>query len=686
MVSKRLQAASGALAAFILAGTVQAHPLSQRESYALPTTKTPPKIDGDLSDACWKSAFKAGEFVRFTGSAPIVEQTEAWVTTDGATLYVAFLCRDEHPELMRASETQRGSSAVEGDDHVTVVIDSQNLRRGASSFSVNPLGTQVEHLEGGTAGNITWAGDWRAASKPLPDGKGWSCELAIPFGLLRHPARARAFGLQLARSLNREGNQMIWPALPPEGQSFSGRTQFLPELRLAQPMPDQRPPTVILPYSLTTASTKGVGSRQGMDIKYPLSTTLTGLVAANPDFQTIEQDVASVNFSYNEQQVPDRRPFFAEGNEFLPTSDVFYSRRIGQFDEGLKVVGREGATSIGLVTSQSRSGEPDRTSAALALRQAVGLFSEYSVYAASDNRANRLSNRVVRASGNYGWVDGAQRNSIFFSRSQSWQGGMLKGGASDLTLSSRGAPGRPRYRVSTSSLSEDFVSDLGLVQDRNRKGWSASMGIRNQLDKGRLLSYDVDFDYFSNKRMTTGAFFNESVSLDLGINTRDGYGLDINLDGGRRQQDAASYFRDRLTGGGFSWNQRTLFQGGGLRYRSGMQGGQPTQSVSFAQGFLVSKPFSVRTSYNQQKRGGVTTRQAIATGTYRLDSLRAISARLLSQNGTGNAANVGAQTGTNLYFAYSQRSRKGTDFFLLLGDPNSGNTRSQITTKITRPL
>jgi hypothetical protein len=685
MDSKGFQAASCALVAFLMSGPAGASGPAQRESFALPTTKTAPKIDGDLSDVCWKSAFKAGDFVRFTGNAPIVEQTEAWVTTDGATLYIAFICQDEHPELMRASETQRGSSAVEGDDHVTVVIDSQNLRRGVSSFSVNALGTQVEHLEGGTASNITWSGDWKAATKPLPDDKGWACEIAIPFQLLRHPAKSKAFGLQLARSLNREGNQMIWPALPPEGQSFFSRAQFLPELRLAQPMPDQRPPTVILPYSLTTASTEGARARQGVDVKYPFSTTVTGLLAVNPDFQTVEQDVANVNFSYNEQQVPDRRPFFAEGNEFLPSSEVFYSRRIGQFDQGLKVVGREGPTSIGLVSSQSQVGEADRTSGALALRQAVGLFSEYGVYAASDNRADRLSNRVVRASGTYGWVEGSQRNSVSFARSQSWQGGVQKGGAGDVTLSSRGAPGRPRYRLSSSYLSEDFITDLGLVQDRNRQGWSASMGIRNQLDRGRLLSYDVDCDYTSNKRLTTGDFFNESISLDMGVNTRDGFGLDISLDDGRRQQDTSNYFRDRLAGGGFSWNQRTLFQGGGLRYRSGTQGGQPTRSLSLAQGFLVSKPFSIRTSYSQQQRGGVTTQQVIATGTYRIDTLRAISARLLSQNGTGNAANVGAQTGTNFYMAFSQRSRRGTDFFLLLGDPNAARTTSQMTVKVTRP-
>ena len=120
--------------------------------------------------------------------------------------------------------------------------------------------------------------------------------------------------------------------------------------------------------------------------------------------------------------------------------------------------------------------------------------------------------------------------------------------------------------------------------------------------------------------------------------------------------------------------------------RTRCRAGLPTRNMSIGQGILVSRPLSIRLNYSQQERGGVITRQAIATGTYRLDGLRALSARLLSQNGTGNAANVGGQTGTNLYLAYSQRSRRGTDFFLLLGDPNSGNTRSQVTLKVTRPI
>ena len=65
-------------------------------------------------------------------------------------------------------------------------------------------------------------------------------------------------------------------------------------IQLVQPMPDIAPKPVFLPYTFATARPNGASGRVGMDIKYPFSTTLTGLMAINPDFQTIvvqpEQD------------------------------------------------------------------------------------------------------------------------------------------------------------------------------------------------------------------------------------------------------------------------------------------------------------------------------------------------------------------------------------------------------------
>ncbi|MFM7320412.1 MAG: hypothetical protein ACKO5K_02670, partial [Armatimonadota bacterium] len=62
------------------------------------------------------------------------------------------------------------------------------------------------------------------------------------------------------------------------------------------------------------------------------------------------------------------------------------------------------------------------------------------------------------------------------------------------------------------------------------------------------------------------------------------------------------------------------------------------------------------------------------------------SLRLVSQDGTGNAANVGGQSGTNFYAAYGHRTRGGTDWFVVLGDPNASSTRTRLTVKFLRPF
>jgi hypothetical protein len=124
-----------------------------------------------------------------------------------------------------------------------------------------------------------------------------------------------------------------------------------------------------------------------------------------------------------------------------------------------------------------------------------------------------------------------------------------------------------------------------------------------------------------------------------------------------------------------------------VSFGRGRQIGQGVRDFGVSQGILISKPFSIYARYNQQQRTEQTVRQTIITGTLRLDTLRTVSLRLVSQNGTGNAANVGAQMGTNIYLAYAQKSRSGgADYFFVVGDPNAPNTRNQVTLKVIKPL
>ncbi|MCC6038231.1 MAG: hypothetical protein LM632_08510, partial [Armatimonadetes bacterium] len=108
------------------------------------------------------------------------EQTEVLICYDDVAVYIAFVCHDSQPHLIRAQQKKRGGG-LWGDDLVSVNIDPLNRPRIFSdeyTFMVNPLGTQSEWVPGGAAAKIEWRGDWQAAAKITE--KGWQVEIAIP--------------------------------------------------------------------------------------------------------------------------------------------------------------------------------------------------------------------------------------------------------------------------------------------------------------------------------------------------------------------------------------------------------------------------------------------------------------------------------------------------------------------------
>jgi hypothetical protein len=655
-----------------------------RSSVPAMRLSAPPQIDGDLSDACWKTEAPIRGFSRFGGGAPVTEQTEAWIGYDDNYLYVAFHCLDSHPEQILANETQRGG-LLERDDHVTVTLDSQNLRRGASSFFVSPRGTQSEFLEGGTAGNITWAGDWKATTKRVPDG--WTCEIAIPFKLLRYQPSTKAFGLILERYMGREGNPTTWPAIPKAGQNFFSRNQFSASLTNLV-TPNFTPKPTVLPYVLGTVGSNS-RAREGVDIKYPLSTTLTGLIALFPDFQTIEQDVANVSFSYNEQFVDDRRAFFAEGKDFLPQREMLYTRRINYVDEGIKIAGKSGPNTIGVLatTAKSQGGLPARTSLAANYARDFGLLNRIGMSVVTDNLSGTAANQVAELYGSYVWQNNSVRVFAEGKRFSSVANGKTMGNQGDLNVRINGlGPGKPRLRLMSNTVQSNFISNLGFVPEKDRRGKGINIGQRNRFDKGPLREYDWEIES-SHYERATGGFFHRDVFFMGSASNQQGFGISFGMGVGARRPDAINpeTFHDWRVAPGILWNQRTLFSRGGLSIGQGRQGGLPYRSLGIQQGIPVQKSFSLQTNFFQQKRGTEKSSQAVLTGTYRLNPLESIAGRFLSQNGTGNAQTIGSTSSNNFYLAYARRSRKGADIFVLLGDPNSTKTKGQVSIKMTNP-
>lgn len=630
-----------------------------RPEFTVPLCPSPPKIDGILDDPCWKTALHADKFYRLT--SPVTQPTEAWITADSTHLYVAFHCRDSDPNAIRAMETQRNGNTWE-DDYVSVDIDSQNQHAGFSQFIVTARGTQNENLEGGTADNITWAGDWRAATKRTTDG--WTCEISIPFGLLRYPRGARAFAIQLERKVARETTSEFWPERPIVSQT--NQVQYFSEFIGLDPTFYRAQP-IFLPYVLATAG-DGNSVQEGMDIKYPLTPGLTGLATFHPDFSTVEQSVTSINFSYSQKFIYDQRPFFAEGAGFFPYSDIFYSPSIPNVDEGLKVTGKEGPTSIGALATDTAGADYQRTSV-VALQRGLNPLSNLEFDFAGDDQAGLENNQVIKTQAVYGWQAGQDRWTTTLTHSQSWLAGDPQGQQDYYQLGWIGQKGHPQITYQYNAIAPNFDSYLGFEPYENLKGSNINFSQSNTFDRGYWQHYNFSATYMKQD-FWTGGFFRDSEYASAYANTRQGNGLYLGITQGRFED-----YRDHINEYYVEWSDNSTYGGGSLDYQAGAQDDQFYEWWSVYQGYGFNRRFSVSLNYNWQKLGTTVTTQGIYTPLYKLNSVQALGGRIVTQNGE-----------TDIFLSFAQKVRSGSDIFVLFGDPNSSTTRGLVQVKVVTPF
>jgi hypothetical protein len=139
-------------------------------------------------------------------------------------------------------------------------------------------------------------------------------------------------------------------------------TTYWPTLSNAPAIARRKPPPTAQVYGLGSfgrdrhvfeaAAGEFASSRSrfaGVDAKIPVTSGLNFDLTLNPDFSNLENDqqtIAPQEFRY---QYSEFRPFFTQGANYLPGSEVFYSPSIGIFDHGEKLEGQIGHFGIGLL-------------------------------------------------------------------------------------------------------------------------------------------------------------------------------------------------------------------------------------------------------------------------------------------------------------------------------------------------
>ncbi len=347
----------------------------------------PPKIDGSLSEAAWRSAAPFDAFRQFEpeANAEPSERTELRILYDEANLYIGVICFDREPRRIAANTMAHDSAGGSGggrygyhhgggqsstDDLIRVLIDPFQDKRTAYVFYVNPLGARSEGLVYGGEPSLNWDGIWEADSRVLETG--WSAELRIPFKTISFKPGLSVWGVNVERVIprkletarlsgtNRDSNFNN----PMEAAALSG----IADIRQGKGI-TFRPYGLVSSASSQAAAGTGGGRENdldgGFDLYKNFTPNLVGVLSYNMDFAETEVDERQINLTRFPLFFPEKRMFFLEGSEnFNFSSSIsfipFFSRRIGLFEGeqipvrfGAKLYGKIGNTNISALDVQT---------------------------------------------------------------------------------------------------------------------------------------------------------------------------------------------------------------------------------------------------------------------------------------------------------------------------------------------
>jgi hypothetical protein len=371
----------------------------------IPRIEATVTVDGVLDEPVWTRAARLTGFSQFqpVDGRPAEETTEVLVWYGPDAIYFGIRASELHGNVVRATRANRDNIASE--DHVQILLDTNNDRRLAYLFGVNPLGVQQDGTRsaafGGGAGGFSATGGGTRNINPLdgnvdlnPDfvwtsrGRltdgGYEVEIRIPFKSLRYQDGAvQDWGLHILRRSQHSGFQDSW------APAVRANANFLAQAGTLTGLHDMRRGLVLEVTPTTTARLDGSRDASGWnydgggelsgDVRWGIRQNLTLSGTVNPDFSQVEADVGQVTL--NERFAlfyPEKRPFFLDGIELFDTpNQLIYTRRIAAPVAGAKVAGKAGGLNLAALAAvddqvHSATGEDSPVFGAVRLRRDLG--------------------------------------------------------------------------------------------------------------------------------------------------------------------------------------------------------------------------------------------------------------------------------------------------------------------------
>ncbi|MCC6728611.1 MAG: hypothetical protein IT208_04655 [Chthonomonadales bacterium] len=628
-------------------------------------TATPPAIDGDLSDAAWSAAAAAEPFIdRLTGR-PAADQTAARILYDDACIYISLHARDSRPEAVIGRETVRDShynGPDNGEDSLEVMIDPFRSFRwpDQSRFALNPLGTRSARIGGGRAGKAEWKGDWAGAARRVADG--WTAEMRIPWEVLNYPSSAApvAMGINFRRFQYRTQIASEWSDTGPQG--FPERAGVWEGV--AVPRGGFAPTLSALPYVLGGLRHVSPTLRAGADLRYTLTPQMTAVGTVNPDFSTIEGAVEGIQFSRSERYIPEHRPFFLEGGDYFGAGaewaigSYFYPQRIEQFDVGAKLYGKPSPSSaLGLLH-------------ALDIGRRSDLVAQYRHdFTPTSGAGLFLVNRAARHDDNTVAVvtQGSRWGKLGLSTELAQSAGVGAGGGAvraNVTFEDK----RGFTSLQLLEVARNFRAADGYIPYVDYRGLSLYQNWYNEWRHGPVRGFSLECGSTCDWHID-GRPFRRGGSIDLGLDTRSDwfYSIDAYYQSFDDQVDCVYGLTVRQ-------GARNRFRQWRFRVEAGRLGGRP--STYFGPSFSVRTLRRLDLAY-----GGALlvldghTQQHVLTLAYEISPTRSVGGRLVVEGGD-----------TNWYLSYRRSGERGTEMYVMLGDPNTARFTQRVAVKMVTAL
>jgi hypothetical protein len=289
---------------------------------------------------------------------------------------------------------------------------------------------------------------------------------------------------------------------------------------------------------------------------------------------------------------------------------------------------------------------------------------------AGNDQAGVAPGNVLKTQAVYGFHTGRDYWQTYYTHTYSTLGGKQAGNQYFYEIQDHGHPGHPVITYQAQGVQQNYNTELGFEPMSDYKSNQLNVEQSNRFDKGYFQTYDAFVSVSKYTHWSDGSFYQDSATANIYLNTHIGNGYFYAWTQGRHLQS-----RDHINEFYTEWSNNSPYGGGNLDFQTGSQNMQQYRWYAFQQGYGFSQKASVQLNINWQDLGDVITSQIIFTPNYKLTAERSIGGRIISQNNQ-----------TDIFFTFSQKVRRGSDIYLIFGNPNSAKTQGLIELKIVTPF